>query len=329
MEKENLSKRDIKHYLDGLYTQDEAGRIFDNLHSQTDYGTLLSDSMDETWKDAKEYEPLSSSQEKEYQAEASVLLQSIRPKSPVRRYVRQAMAAAASIALLFLIGTSLYKYENRKKTIIYTDISTSSGETKTLQLSDGSMVTINACSKLSFPETFKGDDRHVKLTGEAYFQVAKDEKHPFVITTGNFDVKVLGTEFNVKAYGSDEIHTVNVKNGKVQVEMSEATIRLVADERFEINSLSGEYGKSKAKRQSDIWQERYLSFDKTPIRDVANELERLYNCRIIFKEGQSFDNLISGEHYNRDLESVLKSIRYASEIKYKYDKENNEIIFYK
>ncbi|GHT56821.1 hypothetical protein FACS189446_8930 [Bacteroidia bacterium] len=152
---------------------------------------------------------------------------------------------------------------------------------------------------------------------------------PVIGITGNFDVKVLGTEFNVKAYGSDEIHTVNVKNGKVQVEMSEATIRLVADERFEINSLSGEYGKSKAKRQSDIWQERYLSFDKTPIRDVANELERLYNCRIIFKEGQSFDNLISGEHYNRDLESVLKSIRYASEIKYKYDKENNEIIFYK
>jgi ferric-dicitrate binding protein FerR (iron transport regulator) len=322
-------EKDIKHYLEGVYTRDEIGRIFKNLHSQPDYENLLSESMNETWKDAEDYELLSPAQQEDYQAEAAALLKSIRKKSPIRRYIKQSLAVAASIALLFVIGTGLYKYQNRGKAVIYTNISTSFGETKTLQLSDGSMITLNACSNLSFPETFKGDERRVKLTGEAYFQVAKNENRPFVIAAGNFDVKVLGTEFNVKAYAADEIHTVNVKNGKVQVEMPDAAIRLVADERFEINSLSGEYGKNKTKRHSVDWKEKYLSFDKTPIRDVTNELERLYNCRIIFKEGQIFDNLISGEHYNRDLESVLKSIRYASGINYKYSKENNEIIFFK
>jgi ferric-dicitrate binding protein FerR (iron transport regulator) len=322
-------EKDIKHYLEGIYTKDEVGRIFKNLHSQPDYENRLSELMDETWSDSKDYELLSTSQKEEYRAEASLLLRSVYKKSFVRRYAGKAFAAAASIAILLTIGMSLYKYQNREIAIIYANISTSFGETKTLQLSDGSMVTLNACSDISFPETFERNERRVKLSGEAYFRVAENEKQPFIITAGNFDVKVLGTEFNVKAYAADEIHTVNVKNGKVRIEMPDAAIRLVADDRFEINSLSGEYGKSKNKRQNTGWKEKYLSFDKTPIRDVTNELERLYNCRIIFKEGHTFDNLISGEHYNKDLESVLKSIYYTSGIKYKYDKENNEIIFFK
>lgn len=70
-----------------------------------------------------------------------------------------------------------------------------------------------------------------------------------------------------------------------------------------------------------------LHFHQTPLADVARELERRYNCRISFREGQSFDNLISGEHDNQDLETILESLHYICGIN--YEKENENIILYK
>ena len=139
----------------------------------------------------------------------------------------------------------------------------------------------------------------------------------FIVRTARFDVRVLGTCFDVKAYSSDEVVSVDVESGKVQVDLPEAMMRLQAKEQVSINTLSGEYSKRRDERDVAVWRKGGLRFSSTPVRDVAKELERMYNCRITFAEGQEFNNLISGEHENKSLEAVLQSMEYTSVIRYR------------
>ena len=117
-----------------------------------------------------------------------------------------------------------------------------------------------------------------------------------------------------------------MESGKVQVDLPEAMMRLKGKEQVLINTISGEYSKRREERPVAIWKKGGLCFNSTPIRDVAKELERMYNCRITFADGK-FNNLISGEHDNKSLEAVLQSIEYTSDIRYK--KEGNRILLHK
>ena len=113
------------------------------------------------------------------------------------------------------------------------------------------------------------------MEGEAYFQVQRKEKQPFIVRTSRFDVRVLGTCFDVKAYSSDEVVSVDVESGKVQVDLPEAMMRLQAKEQVSINTLSGEYSKRCEERDVAVWRKGGLRFSSTPVRDVAKELERM------------------------------------------------------
>lgn len=181
---------------------------------------------------------------------------------------------------------------------------------------------------MRYPDRFVGDLREVELEGEGYFRVARNEKMPFIVRTKRLDVQVLGTRFDVKSYSTDEIVSVSVESGKVQVDLPEAMMRLTAKEQVLINTVSGEYSKKTEDRGVAVWMKGGLRFYSTPIRDVAKELERVYNCRITFASGQDFNNLITGEHDNKSLEAVLKSIEFISgDIKYK--KEGIHVLLYK
>jgi len=207
------------------------------------------------------------------------------------------------------------------------EIVTKAGEKKSIVLPDGSRMILNACSQVRYPERFGPDFRQIHLEGEAYFQVASDKKTPFVITTSFFDVKVLGTAFNVKSYQGDDNSLVCVENGRVQVDLFEGMVRLSGKEEFTFNSITQEFHKQRKEGEVSPWIKGGLRFNRTPIRDVARELERFYNCRITFGEGQEFNNLISGEHDNSSLQAVLQSIEFTSGIKYLI--EGREVLLYK
>jgi ferric-dicitrate binding protein FerR (iron transport regulator) len=327
MQNKNLSRQDIRRFLENVYTREEAERIFRNIYNN-EYGDILLKSMDDVWEEAAN-QPVNMFQKNAYMEEAAALLRKINQKpSIIRRYFKRSLSIAASIAVLLTLSVGIYKFAAHREPV-YSDITTTFGETKTLRLPDGTVVNLNACSSIRFPDRFDDDERRIGLEGEAYFQVNRNEEQAFVITTGKFDVKVLGTEFNVKAYAADEIQSVDVKQGKVQVEMPEATIRLTASEQLRMNMLSDEYGKYREEHPVASWERGYLYFDKTPIRDVANELERIYHCKIEFEPGHPFNNLISGEHANKNIQSVLKSIEYTSGIHFRYDEKSKQIMFYK
>ncbi|EJW92056.1 anti-sigma factor, partial [gut metagenome] len=116
--------------------------------------------------------------------------------------------------------TQIWNYR-RLKQVEWIQTETTFGEKKEITLADGSCVILNACSKLQYPNQFTDNYRNIKLNGEAYFQVAPNPDKPFRIKTPHFGVEVLGTKFNVKSYPDDQIQSVEVENGKVQVDLPE------------------------------------------------------------------------------------------------------------
>lgn len=319
-------KADFRRYLDDMYTRDEASQLLKTLRN-AGQSEVIEELASDVWEESLDCQPVTDLEREKYKKEARHLLKHIahRKRTLFRRMAAVAASVAAIVCIVFgSIGYFNYMAEQK---VTFAEVATSFGEKKQITLPDGTLLVLNSCSQVRYPDRFTGDTRRIELKGEGFFRVARNEAMPFIVKTGHFDVRVLGTHFDVKAYPTDEIVSVSVESGKVQVDLPEAMMRLRASEQVLINTLSGEYSKRKEERGVAVWIKGELRFNSTPIRDVAKELERVYNCRITFAAGQEFNNLISGEHGNKNLESVLQSIEYISGVKYK--KEGRNILLYK
>ena len=316
-----------RRYVDGLYTKDDVQLLKDELNSDSSDYRLLDSLSAEVWEESAVQQPYTDLEREKYKKEARMLLKCLEHKKPAwRRRILYATAGIAALLCLVLGSVGYLRYLERQQ-LTYLEASTSFGEHKDVRLPDGSMLTLNACSRVRYPDRFAGKERRIELEGEGFFRVQRNEAQPFIVRTRFFDVRVLGTSFNIKSYATDELVSVDVESGKVQVDLPEAMMRLAANEHVQINTQSGEYSKQREAHAVAVWRERSLRFDATPIHDVAKELERMYNCRISFAADTEFDNLISGEHDNKSLEAVLQSIEYTSGIHYRLS--GNEVLLYK
>ena len=158
-------------------------------------------------------------------------------------------------------------------------ISTPRGKDYELVLSDGTVVLLNADSKITFPTRFTGDKRTVKLVGEAYFKVSKNKHLPFIVETGNLYTKVLGTEFNLKAYPHSDVNVTLIK-GSVAVNAEGKEVMLKPGE-------NAEYSENKDIEVTTVdtegyiqWKDGYFYFDNVPLIDVVRDLGRWYNVNI-------------------------------------------------
>lgn len=327
MEDNKKEKANLRRYLDDLYTKEEASLL---LHSIKDAGNqdLMDELAAEVWEESGSQQPVTDLEREKYKKEARQLLKRLEHKKQTW-FRRVALVVASTAAVLaIVVGSIGYFRHMNEEQVTFAEVTTTFGEKKQVTLPDGTILVLNSCSQVRYPNQFRGDIRKVELEGEGYFRVARNEEMPFIVKTGRLDVRVLGTRFDVKSYPTDEIVSVSVESGKVQVDLPEAMMRLTAKEQVLINTASGEYNKKKEERDVAAWIKGNLRFNSTPIRDVAKELERVYNCRITFASGQKFDNLITGEHDNKSLEAVLQSIQFISgDIKYK--KEGQNILLYK
>lgn len=154
------------------------------------------------------------------------------------------------------------------------------GHTYQIVLSDGTQVWMNADSRLHFPIRFTGTKREVRLEGEAYFKVAHDPKHPFIICTEKMQTRVLGTEFNIRAYNNSPAH-VTLINGSVKIKMNEIDREVVlspgediayVDSTFEVKKVDTDYCAQ--------WKDGWLYYDNVFLQDILNDLGRWYNLTI-------------------------------------------------
>lgn len=170
-------------------------------------------------------------------------------------------------------------------------LSTSRGMDFKVILSDGSEVWLNAESTIEFPAAFRTGQRRVKLQGEAYFKVAHDEKAPFIVSSEKMDVRVLGTEFNLRSYAT-ETPSVALIEGKVEVMHAgstrpDATLSPGEEARLDVNGdVRVQEVDTYAVTQ---WVKGFFYFHDRPLVEVLRELGRWYNLGVIFHNAEAMD----------------------------------------
>lgn len=193
---------------------------------------------------------------------------------------------AASVAFLLGIfwGTVHLLQETGVNKVSY---ATSIGERKEINLPDGSKVWLGPSSTLQFPEEFGDSVRAISLSGEAFFSVTEDKRHPFVVHAGELTTRVLGTTFNVQSYPDDESINVILATGKVNVRSSGGVEKaLLPDQRLvysrKQNVASIEMF-PEASRKLQARKAGILEYNDTPVRLIVDDLNRLHKAGISVK----------------------------------------------
>ena len=186
------------------------------------------------------------------------------------------------------IQTENKKIRNKKVQIHR--LSIPRGETFKVVLSEGTEVFLNSDSRLAYPTIFKGKERVVSLEGEAYFKVTKDAEHPFIVKTGNIQVRVLGTEFNVRSYSPTDVR-VTLITGKVAVSdtCGVHTVEMMPGQSAQLSS-NGTFAVNEVDIESFLyWKEGFFYFDDVALVDMMKEIGRWYNIDIEFRNSKIMD----------------------------------------
>ncbi|GHV39461.1 anti-sigma factor [Bacteroidia bacterium] len=191
-----------------------------------------------------------------------------------KKQLMRFIGSAAAILLISLISFYVYKMSG---TLRMEYIATSYGEHKDINLPDGTVITLNSLSSISYPQDLKGDTRQIELKGEAYFDVAKDPLKPFVVTVNNIEVKVLGTQFNIEAYENEENIITSLFEGSVSINISNGiSKKLMPGDKVIYNKNSGEINTSYTDdiNNQAYWLRDTLYFDNEPLSEIFKTLAR-------------------------------------------------------
>jgi len=182
-------------------------------------------------------------------------------------------------------------------------------------LPDGTKVWLNAASSLSYPIAFKGHDRQVKLTGEAYFEVAKNKDKPFYVNISNVQVRVLGTHFNIEAYNEDEEIKTTLLEGAVQVTKNKTHSTLAPGQQAVITRNSNSIVVSSADIDDAMaWKNGYFIFDHDNIQGIMKKVSRWYDVDVAY-QGNFNDLKFGGTFYrSKNIEELLQHLESVGNI---------------
>ncbi len=249
-----------------------------------------------------------------------------------RRLNFRLVAQIAAVLLLSILFSGTYSYFNSRNSQSsdnsYTQqVCAAFGTRTNIDLPDGTTVYLNSGSSLRFSSDLgKTNTRYVELKGEGYFEVAKDEKRPFIVKTARLDVKVVGTTFNVNAYSPEEEIKVALVEGKVILAnatngKSKDLMILNASELAHFETDANKISKS-----TDVDMERYIGwihgkiiFVDDPIREVVKRLENSYNVDITLKDQQLNSYRYTGTFINETLDEILNVLSLTSPLDYKIE----------
>ena len=182
-------------------------------------------------------------------------------------------------------------------------------------LADGTQVWLNSATKLIFPQNFTGKERRVVLSGEAFFEVARDENKPFIVETSRMDVKVLGTRFNVNAYTDNEMVSTTLVDGSVEVASgTQKPITLVPGEQ-----AYGEAGELE-KREVNVrlytsWIDGRFMFNNVELEEIAKQISRWYDVEIFFtNENVKKIRFTGGMVKFKPLDDLIRMIESTSSV---------------
>lgn len=244
---------------------------------------------------------------------------------------RHLVGYAAAICLAVLSTWTIMNYQREnviEEELAFEEFSTPPGQRAQVKLHDGTVVWLNARSRLRYPNRFSGAERKVELDGEAFFEVFRNEEAPFVVSTEKLDIKVLGTKFNVFAYKGKNEFTTALIEGSVKLYQSDnESVAMYMSPNDYAELKDGRLVKSKISSTDFLlWKEGIYAFDDIPFGEIIKKLELYYDITIEIRNKKLNNYKFSGKFRQRDgIESVLKTLQKIYNFSYVKDEELNKI----
>lgn len=201
-------------------------------------------------------------------------------------------------------------------------LSTPSGGTYQVVLPDGTKVWLNSASTLSFPADFSGASqrRLVKLSGEAYFEVAKDQLHPFVVATARQNVEVLGTHFNLSSYPDEELTTTTLLEGRVHISGKGISGDLQPGQQSLLKLKNNKFSIVPADLKSAVsWKNGYFRFDGEPINEIMHQLSRWYDIEVVYEGAVPTEKFSGNISRNINISEVLNMLSYSRDVRFRVE----------
>lgn len=271
-------------------------------------------------------------------------------------FIASVLSLIAAFLFIYFFTPSAKKDQPVASTVLPTnEITTRKGSRTQVSLPDGSIVWLNAESKLDYHKEFGGSKREVYLTGEAYFDVVKNPEKPFIVHTRTADIRVLGTIFNVKSYPNDKVTETSLIRGRVEVTLNHRPdekwilqpneklvlqnynpdkrntplsrplqVQEVATPIIIKKSLTYQPGDTTAKEVA--WVNNIISFNDESFEEVCDKLSRWFDVEFEFKNAQLKQLVLHNSFKNESLDQVLESLEYSFNFHHK--KDGNKIILY-
>lgn len=266
-----------------------------------------------------------------------------KPKSNRGRWVVSVLAL-----LVFLTGAYVWKHRTVSTTVLpkeekgYGEVSTRAGSKTRLVLPDSTIVWLNAGSKLTYSENFGITNRNTTLSGEAFFDVRKSTI-PFIIHTKSIQIKVLGTEFNVKSYPNEKTTETSLIRGRVEITLDKRPgepFILKPNEKLIVNTEPEKVKAKQSEKKEPIavlgslthaednsvvetsWVDNKLIFQDESFADVAKKMERWYDVHIAFKDESVANDRLYGSFTTETITEALDALKIGFKFNYKIEGKN-------
>ena len=324
--KNSVPQKLLKKYLQGDCTPEELSVVHKWYNSSND-----------------EINPISSFDEFEFAALKKRLLAGIKNNIQTseemgsnsqyrkKKKIHPAWAYLSAVAAVFLVifgYTILNRHESKQGDGIVENLSVTN-LTQLIQkqmLPDSSIVWLSPNAYITYPKTFLGTLREVKMKGEVFFDVKRDKKHPFVIYSGGVVTKVLGTSFRIKAL--DNLPTeVSVITGKVSVtipETKKSEVFLLTDQRAIYSQNDGilMIGPEKEASIMRIWNKKTISFENTQMFDVIQSLNQAFKINIKTADQKIFKYTLNADFTDQSLPAILEMLGKSLNVTYEITQNN-------
>ena len=259
--------------------------------------------------------------------EASVLYA---PERPVRKHttfrtiLRYTAGVAAAALLAVATGQFVRKQTEDRLSHEMMALSTRPGERAEVTLSDGTVVMLNADSRLEYPVTFRGDERRVRIDGEALFRVRHDEKHPFIVSTFASDIRVLGTTFNVLSDEHARLFETTLKEGQVRVtNLANLTDVHTMTPGEVVTLVDGRLQKSVLQDPASLcWVDGLVNLKADSFEALMARFEKVYGVHIIIKASPSIEGLSGELRISEGIEHALKVLQHVVDFQYEHYEGN-------
>lgn len=246
-----------------------------------------------------------------------------------RTWMREFAKIAAVIALTLTLSVSYQHFFSNKNLLAMQKIEVPVGQRVNIELSDGTVIWLNSRSKIYYPTTFDGNERKIKLDGEAYFEVAHtDDDLPFIVETTYGSIEVLGTKFNLEAYSESASFVTSLLEGSVRVKSQNQQLVLQPDEMAYLNK-----GKLEVKKITDYnpykWREGLICLNNESFSNIMKKFEKAYGVEIKIESSKVKEYSYSGKfRQSEGIIYALKVLQKDVDFTFKQD-EDTHIIYIK